>query len=120
MMGQPLVARKLGMRGPAHGDADFGAAMQGAGVMPLIASPAPCVYRGRAAEALGHAHVAWAVVVTSPSFAGCAAAVAAGFGYAFMPRGIVPPVLRALEDGWPSLAEVEIALLGAAQLAGAT
>lgn len=116
---KPLWRESLVWVGPAHGEPDFGAVLQGSGVLPLVASPAPCVYRGRAAGALDRAHVAWAGVFTSPSFAGCAAAVAAGFGYAVMPRGMVPPVLRVLEDGWPPLAEVEIALLGAARLTGA-
>ena len=88
-------------------------------VVPLVASPAPCVYRSRAAGALDHAHVPWAGVFTSPSFAGCAAAVAAGFGYGVMPRGMVPPGLRVLDQGWPPLADVEIALLGGARLSPA-
>lgn len=86
--------------------------------LPLVLSPAPCVYRGRAMGALDAAHVAWTGVFTSPSFAGLSAAVRAGLGYAVMPRGMVPAGLTVL-DGWPPLAEAEIALLVAARPAPA-
>jgi DNA-binding transcriptional LysR family regulator len=82
--------------------------------LPLVLSPAPCVYRGRATGALDRAGAAWTGVFTSPSFAGQAAAVRAGLGYAVMPRAMVPDGLSVL-DGWPDLAEAEIALLGQAR-----
>jgi DNA-binding transcriptional LysR family regulator len=81
-----------------------------AGVVPLVLSPAPCVYRSRAVAALDGAGVAWTGVFTSPSFAGCTAAVKAGLGVTVMPRAMVPAGLEVLE-GWPDLAEAEIALL---------
>ena len=93
-------------------------AQRGARPLPLCLSPAPCVYRSRATGALDAAGVAWTGVFTSPSFAGCSAAVRAGLGYAVMPRAMVPPGLVVLE-GWPLLAEAEIALLGAARLSAA-
>jgi DNA-binding transcriptional LysR family regulator len=117
---KPLWRESLVWVGAPDAEANFDAVLHGPSVLRLVASPAPCVYRSRAAEALDRAHVAWAGVFTSPSFAGCAAAVAAGFGYAVMPRGMVPASLRVLEDGWPPLAEAEIALLGAARLSAAT
>lgn len=86
--------------------------------LPLVLSPAPCVYRSRAAEALDRAGAAWTGVFTSPSFAGQAAAVRAGLGYAVMPLAMVPGDLAVLE-GWPDLASAEIALLGQARLAPA-
>ncbi|MEY4873233.1 MAG: hypothetical protein RLZZ563_2563 [Pseudomonadota bacterium] len=86
--------------------------------LPLVLSPAPCVYRSRATGALDAAGVAWTGVFTSPSFAGCSAAVRAGLGYAVMPRAMVPSGLVVL-DGWPMLAEAEIALLGAGRLSAA-
>ncbi len=86
--------------------------------LPLVLSPAPCVYRSRATGALDAAGVAWTGVFTSPSFAGCSAAVRAGLGYAVMPRAMVPSGLVVL-DGWPLLAEAEIALLGAGRLSAA-
>ncbi|PLL10640.1 LysR family transcriptional regulator [Tabrizicola sp. TH137] len=94
--------------------ADFGEAARGR-LLPLVLSPSPCVYRGRATRALDKAGATWSGVFTSPSFAGQAAAVRAGLGYAVMPRAMVPPELAIL-TGWPDLAEVEIALLGQARL----
>lgn len=97
--------------------ADFGAAGRGRS-LPLVLSPAPCVYRSRATRTLETAGVGWSGVFTSPSFAGQAAAVRAGLGYAVMPRAMVPAELAILED-WPGLAEAEIALLGQARLSPA-
>ena len=89
--------------------------------LPLVLSPAPCVYRSRATAALDAAGVAWTSVYASPSHAGCAAAVKAGLGYAVMPRAMVPEGLSALgeAEGWPPLAEAEMCLLGAARLSPA-
>ncbi len=84
--------------------------------LPLIAAPAPCVYRGRATAALDRAGVAWTQAFTSPSFAGCVAAARAGLGVTVMPEAMVPEGLTVLREGWPDLAEAEIALLGAARL----
>jgi DNA-binding transcriptional LysR family regulator len=97
--------------------ADLAAATRGRS-LPLVLSPAPCVYRSRAMRTLGTAGVAWRGVFTSPSFAGQAAAVRAGLGYAVMPRAMVPPDLAILED-WPVPEEAEIALLGQARLSPA-
>ncbi len=88
------------------------------GPLPLVLSPSPCVYRSRATRTLEGTSVTWSVVFTSPSFAGQAAAVRAGLGYAVMPRAMVPPEFVVLRD-WPELAEVEIALLGQARLSPA-
>lgn len=86
--------------------------------LPLVLSPSPCVYRSRATHTLGGAGVKWTSVFTSPSFAGQAAAVRAGLGYAVMPRTMVPSELSILPE-WPELAEVEIALLGQSRLSPA-
>jgi DNA-binding transcriptional LysR family regulator len=96
---------------------DFDEAVRGR-LLPLVLSPSPCVYRSRATRTLEEAGVAWSGVFTSPSFAGQAAAARAGLGYAVMPRAMVPPELTILQ-GWPELAEVEIALLGQARLSPA-
>ena len=86
--------------------------------LPLVLSPSPCVYRSRATRSLEAVAVAWSGVFTSPSFAGQAAAVRAGLGYAVMPRAMVQPELSILRD-WPDLAEVEIAILGQSRLSPA-
>ena len=116
---KPLWQESLVWVGAADAEADFGRVMQTMQTLPLVASPSPCVYRSRAAESLDRAGVAWAGVFTSPSFAGCAAAVSAGFGYAVMPRAMVPAALQVLDAGWPRLSVVEIALLGSTRLPAA-
>jgi DNA-binding transcriptional LysR family regulator len=80
-------------------------------VVPLVLSPAPCVYRSRAVAALDAAGVAWTGVFTSPSFAGCTAAVRAGLGVAVMPRAMVPAGLVVQGADWPVLAEAEMSIL---------
>jgi DNA-binding transcriptional LysR family regulator len=89
-----------------------GAAPDPARPVPLVLSPAPCVYRATAASALEAAGLPWAEAFVSPSFAGCAAAVRAGLGLAVMPRGMVPAGL-AEAAGWPALPDTEIALIRA-------
>ncbi len=80
---------------------------------PMVLSPAPCVYRKGALEALDKAGVLWKNVYTSPSFAGTLAAVNAGLGFTVLPNEMVPDNLYAYEfsRGWPKLKEAEICLL---------
>jgi len=90
--------------------------------LPLVVSPAPCVYRRRAVNALDSAGLPWDIAYTSPSFAGTLAAVRAGLGVSVLPRAMVPEGFAALDrgQGWPSLPEVEIALLAAPRVSDAT
>lgn len=85
--------------------------------LPLVLSPAPCVYRQGALEALDKAGIRWRVVYTSPSFAGTIAAVKAGLGFTVLPRKMVPGDLVAYEQarGWPKLKNAEICLLSRPQ-----
>jgi DNA-binding transcriptional LysR family regulator len=80
------------------------------GTVPLVLSPAPCVYRARALGALETVGWTWHSVYTSPSFAGAVAAVRAGLGAMVIPETMVPNDLR-IRDDWPTLAEAEMALL---------
>lgn len=116
---RPLWRESLVWVAGPGAETDFRAASGGARPLPMVMAPAPCVYRGRAAAALDAAHVAWANVFTSPSHAGCSAAVQAGLGYAVMPRAMVPSGLTVLSDGWPALPEAEMALLSAPRRAPA-
>lgn len=86
--------------------------------LPLVVSPAPCVYRRRAIEALEAAGRAWRIAYTSTSLAGTQAAVRAGLGLTVLPRDMVPPDLVVLgaAQGAPDLRETEIALLTAQPL----
>jgi DNA-binding transcriptional LysR family regulator len=79
----------------------------------LVLSPAPCVYRERATEALAAAGRAFDIVYTSPSLAGAAAAVRAGLGQTVLPRTLIPPGLAPLSSraGLPALEETVICLL---------
>jgi DNA-binding transcriptional LysR family regulator len=81
--------------------------------LQLVLSPAPCVYRERALEALDRHGVQWDITYTSPSIAGATAAVRAGLGIAVLPRKMVPPDLTILDQarGWPPLREAEMCLL---------
>lgn len=79
----------------------------------LVLSPAPCVYRERATQALAAAGRGFDVVYTSPSLAGAAAAVRAGLGVTVLPRTLMPPGLAPLpaRAGLPPLEETVICLL---------
>jgi DNA-binding transcriptional LysR family regulator len=92
------------------------------GRVPLVLSPAPCVYRRGAVGALDAAGLPWDIAYTSPSFAGTVAAVRAGLGVTVLPRTMVPEGLVALEAraDWPGLPEVEIALVAAPRASAAT
>ena len=78
--------------------------------LPLVLSPPACVYRERALAALDRAKAPWTSAFTSPSHAGCAAAVRAGLGYAVMPRGLIQEGIEVLGD-WPPLEAADMCLL---------
>jgi len=85
--------------------------------VPLVVSPAPCVYRKRATTALDKASVAWRIAYTCGSLAGTVAAVKAGLGVAVLPRDMAPDTLHVLESQpLPDLKDTEIALLATANL----
>lgn len=85
----------------------------GAGTLPLVVSPEPCVYRRRATAALDAAGRAWRIAYTSTSLAGAQAAVRAGLGVAVLPRATCAEGLRRAGhgDAMPVLADTEMALL---------
>jgi DNA-binding transcriptional LysR family regulator len=87
--------------------------LERSGPLPLIASPAPCVYRKRATQALDTIGRSWRIAYTSPSLAGAQAAVLAGLGIAAIPKAMVRPGMQILGPalGLPDLADTEIALL---------
>ncbi len=85
-----------------------------AGPLPLIVSPAPCVYRRRATDTLERAGTPWRIAYTCGSLAGALAAVKAGLGVAVLPKAMVPHGFRILDGhGLPDLRDTEIALLAA-------
>jgi DNA-binding transcriptional LysR family regulator len=79
--------------------------------LPLVVSPAPCVYRKRATESLDRSGRAWRIAYTCGSLAGALAAVKAGLGFAVLPKAMVPAGFRILDHhGLPDLRDTEIAL----------
>ena len=90
-------------------DRDFWASE---GRLPLVVSPAPCVYRKRATEALDRARRPWRIAYTCGSLAGSLAAVKAGLGMTVLPKDMVPPDLHIIDGNpLPDLKDTEIALL---------
>jgi DNA-binding transcriptional LysR family regulator len=86
-------------------------------VVPLVVSPAPCVYRQRAINALNQAGMKWRIAYTCSSLAGSLAAVKAGLGIAVLPKGMLSQDVRALQGkNLPHLKDTEIALLHSAHL----
>ncbi|MBX9587107.1 MAG: LysR family transcriptional regulator [Gammaproteobacteria bacterium] len=80
--------------------------------IPLVLSPAPCVYRASAIGALEKAGLKWRQVFSSPSYAGTNAAVKAGLGISVLPKTMIPAELNAI-DGTklPTLSDSHISLL---------
>lgn len=86
-------------------------------VLPLVASPPPCVYRKRAVAALTRAGRRWRMAYSCASLAGSLAAVRAGLGVAVLPREMVPPGLTVIDGPpLPPLPDAEIALVAARRL----
>ncbi len=85
--------------------------------VPLVVAPTPCVYRKRATATLDAAERPWRIAYTSPSLAGQQAALRAGLGVTALPTEMVPEDLVRFgpEQGFPALADVEIALIRASK-----
>lgn len=84
-------------------------------VLPLIAAPAPDIYRKRALAALTEQGIAYRIAYTSPSLAGQHAALRAGLGVGVLSATMTPKDLVTLstDSGLPDLHETEIALMRA-------
>jgi DNA-binding transcriptional LysR family regulator len=97
-------------------------ALDGGKALPLVLSPPPCVYRGRATTALDQEGIGWKIAYSSPSFAGSVAAVRAGLGVTVLPATMVPEGLVTLDPGkgWPTLPDAEICLLSRPRASAAT
>lgn len=91
---------------------------EGRGLLPLVVSPHPCVYRKRAPQALDRAGRPWRIAYTSTSLAGAQAAVRAGLGVTVLPKEMVPEDFFIVDTaaGAPDLSDTEIALMTASSL----
>lgn len=84
-------------------------------VLPLIAAPAPDIYRKRALAALTEHGIPFRIAYTSPSLAGQHAALRAGLGVGVLSATMTPKdlVILSTGSGLPDLHETEIALMRA-------
>jgi DNA-binding transcriptional LysR family regulator len=79
--------------------------------LPLVMMEAPCTMRSIATAALDHAGIPWRIAFSSPGLGGVWAAVAAGLGVTVRTDMVLPPRLRALDDGrLPSLPVIGLRL----------
>jgi DNA-binding transcriptional LysR family regulator len=83
------------------------------GPLPLAVSPAPCVYRKRALDALKRSGRAARIAYECAALSGTLAAVKAGLGVTVLPRGLAGDDLVVLDDAetLPDLHDTEIAIL---------
>jgi DNA-binding transcriptional LysR family regulator len=88
----------------------------------LAVFPQGCLYRNRAIHALETAGRAWHIAYTSPNFAGIQAAVSAGLGVSILPETAILADHRVLapKDGFPTIANTELALVVAPDASPAT
>lgn len=87
------------------------------GSVPLVVSPAPCVFRKRAIEGLNKIRRSWRIAYTCGSLAGSLAAVKAGLGMTVLPNNMVPADLHVIDGRpLPKLKDTEIALLQSERL----
>lgn len=88
-------------------------------IIPLILSPAPCVYRERAITALNQRGLPWRIVYSTTSLSGTIAAVKAGLGMTVLPLKVVPEEFRILNH-LPLLQDAQVALLQQEKASSAT
>lgn len=91
-----------------------GLSLPAGSTVQLAVSPAPCIYRQRALNALADARRSAHVAYACASLAGTLAAVRAGLGVTVLPKEMVPPDLEVLypeRNGLPELEDSEMALI---------
>ena len=71
---------------------------QGTEPLPLITSPAPCLFRKQSLDLLQKARVPYRIVYTSPSLHGNIQAMRAGLGVSLIPTRIVPKDLQRISS----------------------
>lgn len=80
--------------------------------IPLVLSPAPCVYRASAIKALEDVGRPWRLAFSSPSHAGIMAAVRAGMGIAIVPHMMIPDDIETIKSPLlPKLSDTHVSLI---------
>ncbi|GAA6185292.1 MULTISPECIES: LysR family transcriptional regulator [Alteromonadaceae] len=81
--------------------------------LPLIAAPAPCIYRKRATNVLGKCKKQWQIVYTISDLNGIQAAINEDLGITVLARSTVPPGLFVLppQADLPDLGYIGVCLL---------
>ncbi len=80
--------------------------------IPLVLSPAPCVYRSHALQMLEDSGLKWRIIFTSSSYSSKIEAIKAGLGISLLPRNMIPPSLNAIiSSGLPKLNDIHICLM---------
>ncbi|GAC13270.1 LysR family transcriptional regulator [Aliiglaciecola lipolytica] len=81
--------------------------------LPLIAAPAPCIYRKRATNLLAKCKKQWQIVYTISDLNGIQAAINEDLGITVLARSTVPPGLFVLppQAGLPDLGHIGVCLL---------
>jgi len=81
-------------------------------LIPLVLSPAPCVYRRAAIDALEKSGRSWRLVFSSTSYTSSVAAVRAGMGITVMPSTMIPDELIEIESKYlPNLPDTHVSLI---------
>jgi DNA-binding transcriptional LysR family regulator len=94
------------------GHPDLIATLDAQSILPLVLSPAPCVYRENVIQTLNQHEISWRLAFSSPSYAGKMAAVRAGLGLTAIQRSMIPPYLSPLSHpNLPQLNDIHVALL---------
>jgi DNA-binding transcriptional LysR family regulator len=102
--GRPVRRESLVWAGiPGH-DIDL------TGPIPLIMHPEPSITREHVIAVLQRERRSWRIACTSASISGLRAAVLASLGIAVFARSLVPAGLIELDNGLPTLGEVEFVL----------
>jgi DNA-binding transcriptional LysR family regulator len=82
------------------------------GVIPLVLSPKPCIYRSRALDSLESKNLKYKITYSSPSFAGATAAVKADIGITVLPEKMIPSGLTIYHNKkLPDLKDTHISIL---------
>lgn len=81
--------------------------------LPLVVSPAPCIYRTRAIQGLEEMGRKWRIVFSSQSYASNLAAVEARMGLTVLPHNMIPENLQIIEQSEqiPKLQDIHVSLL---------